>query len=285
MILGIVLLTACSSAKLSQLGTQGNLSQESFNQEFNFEYENGHIYIEVLLKGESHTFLFDTGFDITTLDQSLFSAIDFVPFKKYQTGGTSFEDHKVLYGFLGSLSINNLEFTNIGVGFQDLSYIKNPFPNGRKISGIIGTNIMRKAYWQIDYKKKKIKLSHQLENFKALENSLVCQMHPRTKSGWGNCLISINFDGVEGDFVFDTGSSGAFTGNGELEEKLKNKLKLKKSDQNLMSLEKAEFGDIRILNVSLKIEDMKRSLLGNDFFENYIITMDWTENKLYLLPN
>lgn len=63
---------------------------------------------------------------MTTIDNSLLNKQDFQNIKKQKTNGSSFEEQKVQYGFLSSLTIHDIYLQDIGIGVQDLSFIRSP---------------------------------------------------------------------------------------------------------------------------------------------------------------
>lgn len=289
----MVLMLSCSGSKIITLATHGELSKKEFNIDMPFYYYGKYMYIDIVIQQKTYTFLFDTGWDITHIDKSLLAEIDFSPVKKYKTTGSSFEDGKVLYGFLSSLAIDDVEFKKIGVGVRDLSFVKSTFPDNRKIYGIIGANMLRKAFWQIDYQNQRLKFSNKIENFPPSTDAHQIPMIPKDEHGWGYCRLQLQMNGVTDYFVFDTGSYGSFTANhaylkslkigaipivevSTIREKIADKRKYKVSDIKMHTL---EFKDSQLL-----IEKEVKLLIGNGFLENYIVTIDWSGNKLYLQP-
>lgn len=287
----ILIITGCSGSKIARLATQGELSAAVFNDNIPFYYFEKYTFIDVQINHKTYTFLFDTGWDITHIDKSLFEEIEFTPLQKHKTTGSSFEDVKLQYGTLSSLTIGQLAFKNIAVGVQDLSFIRSTFPDQRKIYGIIGTNILRKAFWQIDYAKQTIKFSNTLENFHVPDNAYQIPMTPKSAAGWGSNRIQLTINGVTDDFVFDTGSYGSFTANTSFLKRLEHgdtpleEIKLtgqnhkRKFKLSTLKIDTLEFQDLEI-----SIEEKVELLIGNDFLEDYRVTIDWETNQLYLQP-
>lgn len=293
-IIGLVLamlIGSCSSSQIVQLATQGTLSEEAFKVEIPCYYIDKYIFIELSIQNKSYTFLFDTGADITTIDKGLLSDIEFVPLKKYTTTGSAFEAVKLQYGCLSSLTIGGVEFKKIGVGIQDLSHVKSPFADKRKIHGIIGANILRKAFWQIDYQKQSIKFSNEMSNFPPASNAYKIAMIPKSTSNWGLTRINVSIHGQVDNFVFDTGSYGSFTANPPFLEQIENGTKplveVKKNSQSnkrKFILEKLKIDGLEFENQELSIEKNVDLLIGNDFWEDFVVTIDWRNNQLYLEP-
>lgn len=286
-----IFLASCSGSKIVTLATAGKTTQETFNEEIKMHYLDKYVFIDVELNGREYTFLFDTGYDISTLDKSLFQEISFTPLTKQKTTGSSIEDIKLQYGYLASLTIADIEFKNFGVGIQDLSHVRSPFSDGRKIYGIIGANFLRKAYWQLDYKKQSIKFSNKIENFQLPKGVLEFNMIAKSKLNWGINRIPVNINGVSDNFVFDTGSYGNLSANPDFLKRLERadkpmaEIKGSKSDIRKFAIDEFQLDSVKISNTVLQIEEGINLLIGNDFLEDYIVTIDWVNNKLYLAKN
>lgn len=292
----MVVLSSCSSSKIVAVATQGQVSQVSFSKKINFDYVGKHIFIDVVINGETYNFLFDTGWEITSVDQRLLKVLDFQPTVKNKISGSSFEEHETQFGILAALRIGGLDFQNIGIGVEDLSFIKTENLNGKKVDGIIGTNILRKANWKIDYVEKQISFSHDLVNLKVNPNAFRINMVPRNPTGWGHNKIKIDLDNVEEYFILDTGSSGRLTANLSFLENLKpNTLNSKnvknnsngkeKEDKELVKISQVQIGNLDLKNIPLSLEKGVGFLIGNEFLEQFEVTIDWKNNNLYLLPN
>lgn len=286
-----LLTISCSSSKIVSLATQGDLSKENFNVEIPFYYLEKYIYVDVLINGKSYPFLFDTGTDITYVDQSLADEIDFTPVKEYNTTGSSIEDIKLQYGFLSSLNFGGIEFSDFGIGLQDLSHVKSCFSDNRKIYGILGANILRKGYWQINYQQQSMKCSNTIENFQPSSDAIKISMIPKSKSGWGITRIRLEVNGVVENFVFDTGSYGSFTGNPAFLKKLEKGdnplvelVEKSKAGKRKYGFEKMLLDTLELSDQELMIEEKVSLLIGNDFWEEYVVTIDWKKNELYLQP-
>ncbi len=290
-ILFILILSACGGSKLLKLGTQGTLSQTEFKVNIHFYYKCKYTYIDVEINQKTYTFLFDTGWDVTHIDKSLWHELDFTPIDRFKTTGTSIKTGKVQYGFLSSLTIGGINFDNIGVGINDMSFIKSTFEDKRKIYGIIGTNILRKAIWQIDYQNQTLQCANAIQKLKPVAKAYRIPMIPKTKDGWGYTKVAINFNGVVEHFIFDTGSYGSFTSNTTFLTHLENEqVHFERIADTINAKEKVKLEflyleDLFLPGPIITIENNIKNLLGNGFLEDYIVTIDWFENILYLQPN
>ncbi|MEM7655988.1 MAG: retroviral-like aspartic protease family protein [Bacteroidota bacterium] len=285
-------LFSCSGSKIISLASQGETSVSAFDHEVPVYYLGNHLFVDVLINGKTYPFLFDTGWEITHIDQSLREEVNFTPLKKYKTSGSSFETQKLQYGAISGITIGGLTFQDLGVGIQDLSFVTSSFPDKRKIYGIIGTNVMRKAHWQIDYAKQTLRFSNDLANFPPPSNAHRIELIPRNSANWGLTRIELSINGVRERFAFDTGSYGSFSANPAFLKQLKDAGQslpeiAQEGTTNIrkFKIEELELGPIESQEEILQIEEGINLLIGNDFLDAYVLTIDWENHELFLAPN
>jgi predicted aspartyl protease len=280
----LFLLFSCAGSKVTTLAKAGNTIPADFKELISFQYINKHPYVEVKINGSSYTFLFDTAYEITTLDKSLAGNTDFKAFKSFTTSGSSFAQQQIQYGYIPSLEIGNVAFKDIGIGFQDLSFVKSPFPNSKKIDGIIGTNVLRKAAWQIDYQNQVIRFSDNIEKLDIPKPISTLVMRPRNGT-WGYNFVDVRIAGKVVPFIFDTGYSGLFTVPLQEAAMWAAELNTVQIEASKLKVQDLELGSLRYEQQVLEIEKDGKMLLGNAFLDRYLLTIDWESNSLYLSTN
>ena len=167
------------SQNRKQLSKKGYVKQKEYFVEIPFNYANKHIYIEVVISGKKYNFVFDSGYEVTTIDSNIAKEIQYKIIKEVSLSGSSFADQKVTLVELPNIAIANLDFEETYALLQDLSFTKNPAT--QKIDGIIGNNLMRKSKWQIDYVQKVIRISNKIDQFKNLPTAK--KLNSTTKIG------------------------------------------------------------------------------------------------------
>ena len=196
------------SQNRKQLSKKGYVKQKEYFVEIPFNYVNKHIYIEVVISGKKYNFVFDTGYEVTTIDSEIAKEIQYKIIKEVSLSGSSFADQKVTLVELPNIAIASLDFEETYGLLQDLSFTKNPAT--QKIDGIIGNNVMRKSKWQIDYVQKVIRISSKIENFKNLPTAKKIELNNKD---WGLGYVAIELNNQKHQFLFDLGSNGEFTAN------------------------------------------------------------------------
>lgn len=282
----LILLSGCSGAKLLSVATEGEVTQDGFTKTIPFDYAaTKHLFIDVVIEGKTYNFLFDTGWDVTSISQELGDVLGIKKVAKQTVTGSSMEKHKTKFGFLPKLTIAGIDFQNIGVGMEDLSFITSTRSDGKKVDGVIGANVLKKLYWQIDYNKQTIKFSDKLKNLAPSKKAYQVPMISKNAYDWGANKIEVQLNNSLEQFVFDTGSYGSFTGGFDLKERLASTQSITKIEGNVITIENLTLGEITLKNTEVNIEEGVALLLGNGFLENYTVTMDWKNKVLYLNPN
>ena len=268
------------SQNRKQLSKKGYVKQKEYFVEIPFNYVNKHIYIEVVISGKKYNFVFDTGYEVTTIDSNIAKEIQYEIIKEVSLSGSSFTDQKVTLVELPNIAIASLDFEETYGLLQDLSFTKKPAT--QKIDGIIGNNLMRKSKWQIDYVQKVIRISSKIENFKSLPTAKKIELNNKD---WGLGYVAIELNNQKHQFLFDLGSNGEFTANHSFVKFLKEKDTLLQQEKQTFPVGKIKIGEIELNDKSITLEKRAGSLLGNAFFENYLLTIDWDKNILYLNQN
>lgn len=281
----LILLSGCSGAKILSVATEGEVPQNEFTKTIHFDYHTKHLFVEVVIEGKTYNFLFDTGWDITSLSEEIGNALGIKTVAKRTVTGSSIKKQKVKFGVLPSLAIEGINFQNIGVGIHDLSFITCTRSDGKKVDGVIGANVLKKLYWQIDYSNQTIKFSDKLESLAPSEMAYQVPMIPKNSYDWGANKVEIQLNNSRERFIFDTGSYGSFTGNFKLKERLESTKSITKMEGDIITIENLALGDITLENAELSIEKGVSLLLGNEFLDDYIVTMDWKKKVLYLVHN
>ena len=290
-----LLLNGCSSLKRLKTVTQGNTVQRDYIEEIPFEFIDNQIILQVEINDNFYPFIFDTGNDLTSIDLSLLDQIDYKSNNvNYTISDASNIARTNEYLSINKLSIGGIEFKNIGAQTTDFSHFKQVNACNHYV-GIIGSNLMRKAKWEIDYQNKILKITDNIENFIIPEDAITF----KTNSGnYGSADIKISINEIEGKFTFDTGYSGFIHAGMELFDRINATKKInykKRTGINSMNahgfttstiyksrIEKIEVGNIKLSAQIVDFEDNRSKLLGNAFFKHFLITLDWENEIIYL---
>lgn len=262
--------TNCFSQKKEQFSKQGVVKTKDYLVEIPFHYVNKHIFIEVLIDNKKYNFLFDTGYELSAIDQDIATEINYHLKKEIEISGSLIAAEQVRLVELPKITISTISFENTYGVLQNLSLIKSNY-DSLKVAGVIGNNLIRKANWQIDYKNKVIRISDRMDQFVVPKTAHVVRM---SKQKWGISYVDLFIDSKKHPFIVDLGSNGRFTSG------------LTKSDSTNRKIiaQKVKIGDLELYEQTISLEKGASSLIGNAFFQDYLLTMDWNNNQLYLAP-
>ncbi len=236
------------------------------------------MIIPAKINGVSKNFYFDTGaqYSIIQRDSIIGSkmTVDGASNRSIQTGSEVVE----------SFEIGNVEFVGTVASNTDMVGLKEQIPN---FGGIIGTPIINKANWLIDYPNKKVRISN--EN---LADATFQTIKIKRKDGSPYTLITI--DGTEYKVIIDFGSSSEFSlpKESKLAKELLQKYTFEDNEREKYTLgglqtikEKVgivpliKLGNVEFKNVSTKIGVQSQPRIGISFFKDYKIYIDNLENS------
>ena len=269
----------------------GKVENENYYSEMPFRYINGYIFIDIIQNGKKFNFLFDTGAEATVIDNKILNEFVFESFSESKVGGPLIEAQDVKKIILSKIKLGDLVYTEIGAIGIDLMFGQEKFCDD--LHGILGSNLMKKSKWQIDYENQVIKISDDLHNFQLGTQKYMLETKLGSK-GFGSETVDIAINGTTMPFNIDTGNGrNKIVANPKYYKKVIRKsgaveFGFPKSDKNFylipdnLIIGGVEFSDQL---VSLENEVGNSQLLGNKFFENFLMTIDWENHQLYLAPH
>ena len=283
----IILLSSCVTYKYKK---QGFVTKKEYLKEIPFTYENGFIFIPVTIQEKEYNFLLDTGAELNLIAPTISSELNVKQLKKGTVSNGSDSVKKVERVQINSIQIAGIEFQETVSLIWDVSKF-GKYIRCKKIDGIIGNNLMRKANWQIDYQKQIIRITDNNESFEISDNSKKIKMNSENV---GNVKFNLKIGLKTKYFTFDTGFNGFIqTGDTTLLKDTPSITKVgikgfnftgaKQGETHFKKLDSFQINERLFKKPSyLLIKPGNSSLLGNDFYENYIITIDWKNDYLIL---
>ena len=290
----IILLTSCNLLKQLQLMKSGKTQQEDFFVTIPFEFRAGLPILEVQVNGLKANFLFDTGAPNVI-------SLEFAEKLRLKTkakgsvedsGGNNITDQK--YVSLSEVKIGSINFLNTGAIITDLN--SSDIMECIKLDGIIGANLMKEAFWKIDYENQTLTLTDNISKLKISEDYKALKFKAKIS---GSPLVSLSINGNEiKNLTFDTGSNGQITLQKKIYHKLKKNHLLKStfikgsttygvngkalSDTTYFAKSKnLRIGDISLNSQILNFREHS-NIIGTGFLKNFDIILDWKSNIIYL---
>lgn len=288
---------SCALYKIPKLAKQGEVVQTNYVQKIAFDYGHGLPFVEVTIKGKHYNFLFDTGAELSVIAKHIAGDIDYKLITSAKVNATNESDARLEFIEVPSITLANVDFEHTGAIIADLSHFDQYF-GCKPIDGIIGSNLMRKATWQIDYKAREITITDSVERFVVSEKASVITMNAGKMR---SVYLDVTIDSVSSRFIFDTGFNGKIKADSSFFNALKAKskglefvtqsglvvtdLNGKITGQTFMVIAKdIDVQGVEISDQMISLTGINKALVGNEFFENYTLTIDWQHDKLFLDP-
>lgn len=278
-LLTILLSLGCSTHKLS---TKGRINSNNFYSKVSFTTHKGVIGLDVQLDGETKKFLFDTGADLSLIQQDEISG------KINNVSGASGRTMKLGSGIVSSIKIEDTNFKNTYALNGNLVGLKEQVPN---FGGIIGQSIIRKANWLINYPDKELEVSNRNLVDVGYREIFI------TRDNGNKPYTYIEMDNKKYKVVIDFGSASTISLPIESEfgkEVLKtieltNNTRerytlggLQQIDEKIGKVPKIKLGEFILENVDVNINESSHPRIGINFFKDFQIYIDNT-NKVYKL--
>ncbi len=289
-----MLLSACSANKFRKLVQRGELAPASFYEVIPLEERLGLYCLEVELKGKPYRFLFDTGAP-NVIDQSLGEELGLKKVGSRNVNDSQNRVEKLRFLKLGPLKINDLVFTDMIAVEVDLKSV--PILKCLEIDGLIGANLMRKAFWGFDATEQKLTVASELE--KVLPKGAYLEV-PFWDNAQGTPKIELSLNGIPfKDIKIDYGSTGGlditesdFREHFNLEEVRLINRSFGTSGTGIFgsstdTIEYVLFDSLFMEGFKteghvVNVEKFGSNKVGMQFLKHYYVALDWVNKKLYV---
>ena len=248
-------------------------------------------------------FIFDTGAESSVIDSQLATTLKLKAVG--QTVGTGSAGTATATIFKGtSLKLQNIEVTNLTVYGLLIDFLSAPL--GRKISGVIGNDILRHLVFEVDY-------ASQIINFYGPESykySGAGDVIPITFQGeYPFVRARIMLDGrrvIEGKFEIDSGATGAITFNTPFVNRNRLLDSVSKSIQSRLGgvggsavafsgrLKAMSLGGLQLENLVARFSRARSGdvasakydgLIGGEILRRFKVVFDYSRQRMMLEPN
>lgn len=296
MLLGPLVLTQCRMVKNLWLLESGSVKQEEFQTTLDYEYQFGVIIVKSKIDGETYRFILDSGAPSIGLNDSVASTLDVEQKSTVEAGDTHGKSNDLPLVKLDHISLGGVQFKNMAAFVsRDL---QETFPfKCMDIDGIIGTNLMKEAVWQIDFRDTQI---HIADHQSKLPDPEPAYTFPMDNGFQDKPKFTTNSLGDQ-KILLDLGSNGGLQVERGNHKTLKNSLDLQYTDSakrigvssfglygGAVDTMKEWFSDSFSLNgmpvTPLSIRPSDEHILGLDFLQNYRLTLNWRNEEIGFTP-
>ncbi len=271
----------------------GQVEGPHFFTQIPFEYKGKEIIIRAKINGVEGVFMLDTGAP-NVLSKAFQKKLGLKAILKQKVTDSQNQSQREDFVRLDIVEIGDLRIKNTVAVVIDFTASKEIACYG--LDGLIGANLLRKAYVQIDYLQEQLTLTDRYERLKLPPNAISIPFKPSTQ---GTPHLQLRFGKtLLKNLKLDTGSSGWIGINARHAKKAKanwpRHRKIGYSSSGIYGahkdslmlyltdsiwLHKAPF-----TNTILRSTQSSSNLIGNRFFEAYVLTIDWVSNRMLLVP-
>ncbi len=259
-----------------------------------YEDKAGVMIIEATINGEKGSFLFDTGAP-NVISEEFAEKLQLKTLAKSRvndSGGNTTKGNANVR--LDSVVIGGVLFENTGAVVQNLS--SSDIFRCLDFDGIIGANLMKLAYWKLDFQKQEITFTSNLED---LELNAEYDSIPFTSKFTGTPMIDVKLNHVNvRNIVFDTGSNGHISVPTASLNVLSDSIPVERAyslgatrygvggisqtDTTYFAIiDSISMGEIILEKKVVEFEPVADNI-GMDFFKNYDIIMDWENDLIHM---
>lgn len=289
--------------KLESQISSCEIENENFSIILDFEYLNNWIVVYASFgDSKKYPFFFDTGASTVIMD-SLLNEIGTDKYKRISFGERPQNNENAFNNELielKSLSLGDVNFSKIGALTAKNS--KWGMLNCISPYGILGYNIIQKCCFQIDYDNQQITITDKVESLKNYSEIQWINYEPLNSQESPIIQAKIN-DSIIIKLMFDTGNRGGIIlSSSELFNSFENEIPAravnyysrpsllirgeedKINESILLNASKITIGNFESENINLSIDNEEEGrytgLIGNKYFENYIITLDYKNSRI-----
>lgn len=148
--IGILLYLNKDSIMANYLIKAGNVEQKEFKKEIPFVSSDEFILIKVEIEGKQYNFILDTG-ALNVVSEELAKELDIETISKSNGISSTGKPNEIKLAKLPNVKIGGIDFNNTATAIIDF---KKQFPC-LKIDGLIGSNLMKLAVWEVNNENKK----------------------------------------------------------------------------------------------------------------------------------
>jgi len=292
-----ILLSSCSIIKSGKLSKQGEVNRDDFLVEVPYSNVKDWIVVTVQIEGKDYNFIWDTGADITVISERMAKNIEHgtVVSRKVKDSGKNKKSLNFIA--LPKVMMGEVEFHNIGAAIADLDPLIKQI-GCDSIDGILGNNLMRKAVWQVNYAEQKLGIASAVDKLKLTEENEKVEMEAGKR---GHPYFKTKVNGKKQWIAMDTGYNGSFKMPRKELEKIAKKTSRVEIEEATgaaggglygarqgstwnYQVESIELGNMKVMQPIISTAERSSSLIGNKFFEDFILTIDWKNKHVYFLP-
>jgi len=291
----LTLLTSCASSKINKTLKQGSIVQEDFKTTIPFEYRKGLIILKVTIENEKYDFILDTGAS-NVLSKELAEKLNVKSLGSENVTDVHKTSQLLNYTKIADIEIEGINFKNTIAAISDFNSGELACLNA---DGFIGSNLMRFAVWDFDFKNQIITITDNEQKLNIPEDVIESKMFIGTAASQPSIISYINGDKALNNMIdLGNNSTSHLSYLDFLKQKESEKItkyisgsgysgigmygKGKKKNEFSAKVDEIKIGDHIIKNKVMRVKDGKTNL-GILFFKNYRLILNWEERNVKMV--
>ena len=283
-------LTSCSYLKNVQLLSSGKLERKQFVESVPFTLRKDIIVLSAQLSDDTtqHEFIFDIGAFNSKVEKGLAERLGYKTITTRSNGTASGVTREIEVTQIDSISIGQTSFYSISAG--KVVYDENSASPCIASAGIIGANLMKLAYWKIDYQDQLLSFSDHA--FEVPSGALSIPFEHPLLSGTPTIDLKVGEHTVKG-LLFDVGYNGGLILPVSLKDNFAGEEKMildnatkgiygGKVDTLYEKQLSVEIGSFKT-SIPVLFSANNKALLGNEFLKHFDVYVDYEEDVISLL--
>ena len=288
------LLSSCAGSKINKTLKQGSIVQKDFKVAVPFEYRNGIIILKVTIQNEIYDFILDTGAS-NVLSKELADKLQVIPLGSEEVGDIHGKSEQLEYTKIDNIQIGGINFKETIAAISDFNSGELACLNA---DGFIGSNLMRFAVWDFDFKNQLITIANDEQKLNipsdAIESKIFIGAGAKP-----SITTQVNGDRVLNNVVdLGNNSSPRLSYITFVEQKESKKItnyikgsgytgigmygKSEPKNEYSAKIDEIKIGNHSIKNKVVRVKDGS-SNLGISFFKNYRLILNWKSKKLKMI--
>ncbi|MFT3753663.1 MAG: aspartyl protease family protein [Paludibacter sp.] len=274
---------------------------------FNTNGYQTYLEVEVNGSGEKLCFAFDTGAGSTVLDRNYLGSSNITLTGEKEEMSTSTNVVQVDISQNNRVNLNGFEISNIKFYIESLAHLT-PAPNGQKVAGVIGFDLLKNYVTYINHEKNYIELYPKGTELYPNAATLPFYLFEGQLPAFQAILQTESGKKLPVRLVFDSGASftmslaSNFIAKHNMDSELKVKVKVpviggaqsSSSVNYLSSMKQISFGGFTFDHVAVNFStastgamatDSVDGVIGFDLIKRFNVVMDYDHKTIKLIPN
>ena len=154
--LWLLLLTGCRAYRINQLYQRSELAVSEGKAPLEARLSQGHFFVKAEIQGREGWFLWDTGADLTVLDETWAEGLSLRRVARGIVNDAQRRRQRLRICEIGRMSLSGHQFTRVGAILADLRALE---LCEFDLAGIIGQTVIYRAHWEIRFSDSTLTLS------------------------------------------------------------------------------------------------------------------------------